>query len=109
MASKKGRLGRIVKLVMKTYPNTRNNDHDLIIGVYYALGFEMTPEQREKFRNLPTPETVTRLRRKIQEKGEYLPAEAVGKFRRHKSLVVQQNAPTASVERLEDVLNDSES
>lgn len=102
---KPSKLTRIVRQVMKTYPNTRNNDHDLIIGVYYALGFQMTAEQRKKFHELPTPETVTRLRRKLQEKGEYLPAEAVRKFRRHKSLEVQQNAPTASAERLEDVLS----
>ena len=84
--------------------SVRDSDKALILWVWWQLGFQLTHEQMDKFMNLPSTETIRRLRQKLQEKGKYGGSKAVLDERRWKSLVASQNMPTASLNRSEDIL-----
>jgi hypothetical protein len=47
-------------------------------------GMELTPKQVEIFKNMPSAETITRIRRKLQEQGKYEADENVQKERYEK-------------------------
>lgn len=87
------------------YPNCRNSDKDLIIGVLQALGADLTPKQREIMRSVNF-ESIRRYRQKLQEEGKYLPVEEVSKQRHFKSLIIQQNSPTSKPDTLQSLIED---
>ena len=97
------KLTPIIEKVLSSNEKARNSDNELIIGVLQQLGAFLTPSQQEVIRSTNL-ESIRRTRQKLQEKGKYKPSEAVAKTRRIKSYIVQQNAPQASAQRIEDVV-----
>ena len=65
----------------------------------------LTAAQIEKFKSMPSLETLRRVRQKIQEGGKYPASDAVTKERKFKSLQMQQQAPKYNAEGLEKTLN----
>lgn len=100
------RITNIVRNILRDSPETRNSDKELIIQTWGQLGFYLSERQLAKFRQLPSTETIRRIRQKIQEKGEYQATTPVSKSRQLKSHIVQQNEPQAKPERLELLLED---
>ena len=97
---------KLVEALLKRYPNTRNSDKDLIIGVLQAKGVCLSDQDREIIRSISF-ESVTRCRRKLQEEGKYMPTDPrVTKQRKLKGLIVQQNAPMPSSERLSGLIEE---
>lgn len=86
--------------------SARNSDKVLIHLYLKRAGLELTATQIDKLLSLPSFETITRVRRKLQESGEFLPSQDVAKQRKLKSYAVQQNAPRSTAESLERVLED---
>lgn len=84
----------------------RNSDKELYILYLQRAGMNLSNHQINLIRELPSFETIRRVRQKIQESGEHRADEEVRRARKGKSLVMQQNAPKASAERLEKVLGD---
>lgn len=58
---------------MQAVPATRSSDKELLIVYMQKAGMDLTPSQIAMFKDLPSMETLSRIRRKIQENGE-LPA-----------------------------------
>jgi hypothetical protein len=96
----------LVEQLLARYPNCRDSDKDLIIGMLQARGANFTPKQLQLIRSVSF-ESVTRCRRKLQEQGKYMPSSSVQKQRKLKSLMVQQLAPTARPDQLQTVIDTS--
>ena len=100
------RVAYIVEQTLANKPDTRDSDKLLLLDVWYKLGFGFSETQRKRFMDMPSAETITRIRRKLQEKGKYPAANNIKKTRQLKSMVVQQNMPKASVNTAERVLEE---
>lgn len=97
---------RVVEAILRDQPETRDSDRELLISIMQRYGVELTPRQIVAFRHMPSMETVRRVRQKIQSEGRYMASEHISRQRRLKGYVMQQNAPTASTERLERLVED---
>ncbi len=84
------RTARLVEKILKDQPNTRYSDKELLMEVWSYMGLVLTSEQKRAFRNLPSSETITRIRRKFQEAGKYLPTEEITKERHDKAEQMKQ-------------------
>lgn len=90
MASKFSRVARDVERVLSVNPDARKSDKDLLWMYWRHMGLELAPHQIELFKSLPSPETVTRSRRKLQEQGKYLPPESITKERYEQAEMAKQ-------------------
>lgn len=73
-----------VENILRVSKAARNSDTELIIIYMQKSGMELTPKQVEVFKNLPSLETITRVRRQLQEQGKYEASEAVQEARYQK-------------------------
>jgi len=72
-----------VRYILYSYPETRNNDK-LLILLYWELvdGIKIPAELHNTLLLKATPpELITRVRRRIQEEGDYLPKQKVHEAR----------------------------
>lgn len=60
-----------IENILKASRQARNSDTELLIIYMQKSGMELTERQQAKFRTLPSFETLTRIRRKLQEQGKY--------------------------------------
>ena len=67
----------MVKKVLSKLENTRSDDRALEAVIWSLQGFKMTKEQYKAFRRCFSAETISRARRKIQEKGMFMPVKEV--------------------------------
>jgi len=102
------KIASIVEKVLQEHPKSRDSDNDLLARVWFALGLKLTKEQYDVLQSLPSSDTITRIRRKLQEQGKYKASEGIQKYRRYKHRVIRQNAPTSDAEHLERYLNGDE-
>jgi len=64
----KGSMYDLVKMILKQDEQSGSDDRRLIWVVYKSMGFVREDSlDYENFRRCPTPETITRARRKVQE------------------------------------------
>lgn len=94
---------KLIEQLLMKYPKCRDSDKELIIGILQMRGANLTDHQREVIRGISF-ESIRRTRQKLQEDGLYLPSPEVGKQRRLKSMIIQQNAPTASNAYMETLI-----
>lgn len=80
----------------------RDSDNELILQyLHFHTDMNVTPEIAEVIRSISF-ESITRARRKLQEKGEFMPdSPAVWKRRRLKGWELQQVAPKESAAGLQ--------
>lgn len=91
-----------VENLLRDYPQTRNSDSILIIGMLQINGALLTKEQKRIILGMSF-EGITRERRKLQEAGQYLPTDpAIAKKRRIKDAEIHQVAPTTDAQDLHD-------
>ena len=69
-----------VEHVLAEDPRTREDDKWLILQVLREMNYNIYIDY-EKLHEMPSFETITRCRRKLQEKGQYKPFEEVEKGR----------------------------
>lgn len=93
-----------VRQALANNEKARNSDKVLLLQVWHSLGFDLTPAQTAKFLELPTPETIRRVRQKLQEGGQYLPSEQVQETRYKMFKDVYSEAAFISPERLETLI-----
>lgn len=86
---------RIVEQALRDYPETRNSDKKLIIKVWeLQMGKPMNQAYIDFFVNQAMfPDTITRVRRKLQESGRYSASKEVDKQRFKKFQQVKEVAP----------------
>lgn len=66
---------------MQAVPATRSSDKELLIVYMQKAGMDLTPSQIAMYRDLPSMESIRRVRQKIQENGELLATPEVEKAR----------------------------
>ena len=70
-----------VENILKVSKQARNSDKELLVIYMQKSGMELTPEQVAIFKEMPSTETVRRIRQKLQEQGKYPADEAVDNAR----------------------------
>lgn len=60
-----------VRNIMQAVPATRSSDKELLIVYMQKAGMDLTPSQIALFKELPSMETIRRIRQKLQEDGKY--------------------------------------
>lgn len=95
-----------VEYILKTNELTRSDDRTLLIEVWEAHGFYMSDTQKDKFKGLPSAETIRRIRQKIQESGKYPASETVKRHRKFKGMQVQQRIPNTKPEKVDQLINE---
>lgn len=70
-----------VENLLKASVKARNSDIELLILYMQKSGMELSEKQIEIFRKMPSAETITRIRRKLQEEGKYEASDAVNQAR----------------------------
>lgn len=98
------RVNELVESTLKFYPIARNSDKMLTLLVWKRLGFNLTPAQRAHFMQLPSTESIRRVRQKLQEQGFYSASQPVQQRRQDRAQIVKQNAPTADSEQLDNLI-----
>ena len=96
----------VVEYVLLNYRSARDSDIDLIIRVWQQEGLKLTYQQTELLKDkCSKPETIRRLRQKLQEQGEYKASEKVDEARFTKSVETRQSIGVTSPKETEEVLN----
>ena len=93
-----------VKAILSAMPKTRSSDLELWLVYAYKSGLKLTPEQQEVIKGMPSFETITRVRRKLQEDGNYRASSEVARVRQEKARAMQATAHKASPETTARVL-----
>ena len=78
------RIKEQVESILKYDPASRNSDKRLLVVYMQKAGMNLTPEQIEKFKDLPSTETIRRIRQKLQEQGKYPAKEEINEARYEK-------------------------
>lgn len=102
-----GNITNKVETLLRNNERMRSDDKLLILTIWELEGLTLTPEQRQKFWDLPSPETIRRVRQKLQENGAYPANEPVRKQRKWKSMVMQQVSPNARPKDMEKYLREN--
>lgn len=89
-----------VENILRASRAARNSDTELLIIYMQKSGMDLSPLQMDKFRNMPSPETIRRTRQKLQEQGKFPADEAVDKARFEKYRAVKSNIKSESPEKL---------
>jgi hypothetical protein len=91
----KEKLSRVetgIRYILAHYPEARNNDKLLMLLFWEIFDKINIPKEfRQAFLHKATPpETIRRMRQKIQEQGDYLPRQEVLEARRRKQQFMRQ-------------------
>jgi hypothetical protein len=100
------KISQQVENILASSRQARNSDKSLLLIYMQKSGMNLTPRQVSIFLEMPSRETLRRVRQKIQERGQYTADSSVKKVRDYKSLVVSQNAPTASPKTIERIIEE---
>lgn len=95
-----------VRNLLNYSKKARNSDKELYILYMQRSGMNLTKEQIALIWDMPSFETIRRIRQKIQEGGELVADSDVAKERKFKAMEMEQNTPTAKPERVEQILSD---
>lgn len=93
-----------VENILKASRQARNSDKELQIIYMQKTGMDLDARQVQIFRDMPSLETLRRVRQKIQENGKFKADKPVEESRKFKSMQMQQQAPKFTPEGLEQTL-----
>lgn len=85
------RVSEQVENLLKYLPKCRSSDKELFIAYMQRFGMELTKDQEDKFRKMPSMETIRRSRQLIQEQGKYPASEQMDTLRHEKYKEMRQN------------------
>lgn len=83
-----------VENILKASHKARNSDKELLIIYMQKFGLELTPRQVELFKEMPSTETIRRVRQQLQMEGKYPASEEVdnARFEKYKEVKDQPEA-----------------
>lgn len=93
-----------VESILKHSKEARNSDKQLWIIYAQKSGVGLSQSQIEKIVDMPSFETLRRVRQKIQEQGKYEADKEIKLERKHKAMIMQQVSPKANPEQLENYI-----
>jgi hypothetical protein len=73
-----------VENILKASALARNSDTELLLIYMQKSGMELSEKQKQVFRDMTAPESITRARRQLQEQGKYEASEVVQEARYEK-------------------------
>ena len=89
---------KYVREALHRWPDTRNNDRDCMLAVWYLQNPNYEKDFKRFFLNDAIhPETIRRTRQKLQQHGEYPASEEVDNMRFEKFKTMKDTAGRASV------------
>jgi hypothetical protein len=96
------KIAQQVENLLQASRAARNSDKELLVLYMQRAGMELTEKQIQLFRQLPSMETIRRIRQKLQENGQYLADQLVEDQRYDKYVNVRASVadPTVSIEVL---------
>ena len=94
-----------VRNILEAVPSTRNSDKELLIVYMQKSGMDLTPAQVNLFKELPSMETIRRIRQKIQENGEYPASPEVEKQRFEKYKQTKGSIGVTTAKEAEELLD----
>lgn len=94
----------LVEHILKYNQSARNSDKELMIEYLQSTGAYLSEYQKAVIRKGASLETLTRVRRKLQEGGKYPATDKVTKERQFKSMQMQQISPKAKPEYMVDTI-----
>lgn len=97
----RGKLTTQIEQILASNLQARNSDKELLLAYWQSQGLYLSHDQIEIFKNLRSPESVRRIRQKLQEEGKYPATDNVKQERNWNAMRVEQNAPTAKPETIE--------
>lgn len=101
MPKRAGKISIEVENHLKYSREARNSDKELHIRMLEQYGVCLTEHQKHLFKAMPSMETITRIRRKFQEKGQYPADQVIADDRHFRSLRMQQMNPSVgNIERV---------
>lgn len=89
-----------VEAILKYDKQSRDSDKRLLIVFMQKAGMDLTPRQMEIFKEMPSMETIRRIRQKIQEQGKYPASEEVDNARFEKYQQVKYGINNEDPERI---------
>lgn len=95
----------IVEDILRNHANARNSDRALFLHFMQKQGMELTRRQVEIFRDMPSLESVRRIRQKLQEQGKFEADTVVKTERSRKAMVLNQAAPAYNAENISRTIN----
>lgn len=95
---------KMVEKILSNDERSRNSDKWLILKVWESQGLYLTEAQSYKFFSVASPETIRRIRQKLQESGKYQPTDTIKRERRFRGMRMQQISPKATPKYMEQTL-----
>lgn len=93
-----------VENILRVSHAARNSDRELLILYMAKFGMGLTKEQEDKFRKMPSTETIRRTRQALQEQGKYPADKEVdeARFQKYRKMRYEYkyNDDTNTVERI---------
>lgn len=87
-----------VEYILQASKLARNSDKELLIIYMQKSGMNLTQEQIQIFKKMPSAETITRVRRQLQEQGKYPADEQIDNGRYEKYQQMKYKTPQAEVD-----------
>ena len=81
----------LVSSILEVDERARNNDAYLVLRVLHEKGFNVTVDDMDDLDSMPSFESITRVRRKLQEQGVYPSSKGVQVNRRLAELDMRDN------------------
>lgn len=94
-----------VRSILEHVPLTRSSDKELLVTYMQKSGMALTPKQIEIFKDMPSTETLRRIRQKIQEGGEFLATKEVEEARFNKYKQTKGSIGVANEAQTEELLD----
>ena len=80
-----------VENILRVSKKARNSDKELLIIYMQKFGMNLSDAQIDKFKDMPSMESITRARRILQEQGKYEATEEVDEARFEKYQEAKNN------------------
>lgn len=90
-----------VRRILATNVAARNSDRELLIAYMDLCNMNLSSVQKDKFRSMPSMETIRRTRQALQANGLYLASPKIAKERKFKAMTVQQRVPTTKPDKID--------
>lgn len=95
-----------VENILRASEKARNSDKELLVIYFQKSGMNLSEQQIDVFRKMPSTETIRRVRQSLQEQGKYPASETVNEKRYSKFREMRGSVGVASTQQTERILED---
>lgn len=98
------KISNLVEKILSESQDARDSDKVLMLKVMEHYGLYLSPHQQQVYKDMPSTETVRRVRQKLQEGGKYQADPRVAKERHYKGMRMQQYGPKLRAGDIERII-----